>query len=296
MKNIFVLLICGACLTACSHSEEEAKLEETTTPDTALASIKEDTVAVDGMTGATNVVNAPSFNGLIVLPPDHDVTITLTMGGSVHSLTMLPGQAVRHGEVIATLDNPEFIDLQQTYLDAVAQCEFLQKEYERQQVLAASDVASQKRLQQSKADYLSMLSRLRAAEARLKVLGVDVDALKGGDLQPYLSVKSPISGYVTNLEANVGKYFNAGEPICDIINKDVPLLQLTAYEKDLTHLHIGDSVRFRVNGMGEENFEAVLISIDQTVDDTNRSVKVYARVCRPDSRFRPGMYVNARFK
>lgn len=297
MKKTVVLLIGGICLAACSPSGQEEIKEAPSTEPTMITAQKEETAeAPDGVTGATNVANAPSFNGLIVLPADHNVTVTLTMGGSVHRLSLLPGQYVQKDEEIATLENPEFINLQQSYLEAVAQSEYLQKEYERQQVLADQDAASQKRLQQSKADYLSAKSRLSAAAAQLTLLGVDLQALQKDGIQPYLSVKAPLNGYITNMNANTGKYFNAGEPICDIINKEGLLLQLTAYEKDLARLHVGDSIHFRVNGMSDKYFEAQLISVDQSVDEKNRSIKVYARIQTAEPQFRPGMYVSAKIR
>lgn len=301
MKKILIsLLIGGICLSACSQSEQQkAKEAPSSEPSqtTALkANITEETDTPDAITGATNIANTPSFNGVIILPTDCNVTVTLTMGGSVHHLSLLPGQYVQKGEVIATLENPTFINLQQSYLEALAQTEYLQKEYDRQQVLAAQDVASQKRLQQSKADYLSEKSRLSAASAQLTLLGINLQALQSNGLEPYLPIKAPLSGYITNMNANVGKYFNAGEPICDIINKERLLLQLTAYEKDLSQLHIGDSIQFHVNGFSDKIFEARLTSIDQSVDEQNRSIKVYARIKTPNSQFRPGMYVSARIR
>jgi len=109
-----------------------------------------------------------------------------------------------------------------------------------------------------------------------------------------LEVKAPLSGYVAGLSINLGKYVNAGEPICDVIDKGETLLCLTAYEKDLADLSIGNQVQFRVNGMGKETFHAVLISIGQEVDETSRSLEMYARVKETNPRFRPGMYVSAR--
>ena len=100
-----------------------------------------------------------------MIPPQQHATITLSMGGAVHSVSFLPGDYVRKNQVILTLENPEFIALQQTWLDAAAQTEFLEKEYLRQQNLASHEAASQKRMQQSKAEYLSMKSRLDAAAA-----------------------------------------------------------------------------------------------------------------------------------
>ena len=86
--------------------------------------------------------------------------------------SLLPGQYVSKNAVIATLENPEFITLQQTYLDSHAQTEYLQAEFERQKNLSAEQAASQKKYQQSKADYLSMKSRQDAAAAQLSLLGI----------------------------------------------------------------------------------------------------------------------------
>ena len=220
-------------------------------------------------------------------------TVTLTMGGTIHSTSLLPGEYVKKGTVLVTLENPDFIDLQQTYLDAHAQAEYLLKEYERQERLSAEEAASQKRFQQSKADYFSMKSRLEAAAAQLTILGIDPDELLRNGIRPYLEVKSPLNGYVASMNLNLGKYIEAGQPVCDVIDKGETLLCLTAYEKDLQDLEPGKRVQFRVNGMGEQTFHATLLSVGQEVDETSRSLEVYARVKESNARFRHGMYVSA---
>ena len=136
-----------------------------------------------------------------------------------------------------------------------------------------------------------MKSRVDAAAAQLRLLGVDVARLKDSGISSYLEVKAPISGYVTNMNGNVGKFFNAGDPICDVIDKASLLLELTAYEKDLDKLKIGDEFDFHVNGIADKTFKATLLSVDQMVDDENRSVKIYLRIKNPGTEFRPGMYV-----
>ena len=117
-----------------------------------------------------------------------------------------------------------------------------------------------------------MKSRLDAAAAQLLILGVDARSLQTKGIQPYLEIKAPLNGYVTNMNVNVGKYFNVGEPVCDVIDTQAPMLQLTAYEKDLDKLNVGDRMEFHVNGMGNETFEAVLASIDLMGDNANRSI------------------------
>ena len=119
MKKIFypVLLL---VLAACKNPEQTS---ETIVPAPAIADIPTDTVTtqVDGITSATSKPNQVSFNGTIVLPPQRQATVALTMGGVVKHTSLLPGQQVRQGALLATLENPDFIALQQTYLDSHAQ-------------------------------------------------------------------------------------------------------------------------------------------------------------------------------
>jgi len=198
--------------------------------------------------------------------------------------------------VILYLENPEFIQLQQTYLEATAQEEYLEAEYKRQEILSRQEAASKKRFQESKAEYLSMKSRKEAAAAQLKILGIVPEQLISDGIQPYLEVKAPISGYMTGTKMNLGKYVNAGESMCDIIDKGEAMLRLIAYEKDLDNFSTGSILSFTVNGMEDNHFRAHVISVGQEVDGVSRSLDVYAKVEGTHPRFRPGMYVTAQIE
>lgn len=294
MKQRMIYLMLALLATSCSSTSEQLASSAGTAETVAQSDADStQTPEVDGVSGATNVANPPSFNGVIVMPPQNHVTVTLSMGGSVQNIRILPGEYVRKGEIILTLANPAFIELQQSYLDAAAQTEYLAKEYDRQQKLVSGESASLKRMQQSKADYLSMKSRMEAAAAQLTLLGTDTATLNQKGIRTYLEVRAPRNGYVTNMDINAGKYYAAGEPVCDVIDKSTPMLQLTAYEKDLDKLLPGSCFTFKVNGMPDSTFSAELISVDQMVDNMNRSIKVYARITQACPNFRPGMYVSA---
>lgn len=296
MKRIIIpfaiLLICS-----CS-SDKKTSLPEERTPavtDT-TAAVMTPATPVDATTGATSKANQVSLNGTIVLPPQSAATVALTMGGIVKSTTLLPGTFIKQGTTLATLENPEFIDLQQNYIDSHAQMEYLEAEYQRQKNLSAEQAASQKKFQQSKADYLSMQSRMEGAAMRLSLLGIQAESLLKSGIQPLLQVKAPINGYVTDVRMNIGKYINAGDPLCEIVDKSRTLLRLTAYEKDLEDILPGATVQFRVNGLGSQTFNATVLSIGQKVDEVSRSLEVYARINDVNPLFRPGMYITARIK
>lgn len=300
LQYIICIAFVAMTFTACQSkamaesekiTEKTESSEATSTSSTSMSTVKID--SVDAYTAATARHSALSFNGVIVTPPQSEATVALTMGGVVRKATLLPGQYVQKGSLLATLENPDFIDLQQNYLESLAQVEYLKEEYNRQKALSDQKAASLKKYQESKAEYLSMQSKLSAAEARLSLLGISGEQLQQNGIQPLLEVKAPISGYLSEININRGKYVQAGEPICEIIDKSAPMLCLTTYEKDLAGIKDGDTVLFRVNGMENKNFQATIISIGQLVDPINRSIKVYARINQNHPQFRPGMYVTA---
>ncbi|MCL2512233.1 MAG: efflux RND transporter periplasmic adaptor subunit, partial [Bacteroidales bacterium] len=230
----------------------------------------------------------------LAIPPQYHATVTLFMDGVVKNASLLSGAFVKKGELLAILENPEYIALQQSFIESHAQEEYLEAEFRRQEMLADGEAASKKTLQQSKADFLSMKSRREAAAAQLLLLGFDPVKILSEGILPQLELLSPIDGYVANVQVNTGKYVTAGDPVCDVIDKNRMLLKLTVYEKDINKLKMGDHLEFRVSGMETRTFYATIISLGQMVDNVSRSLEVYARVNVGGEQFRPGMYVSAR--
>ena len=295
-----VLAILTACNSATNTKQEmptsvTADSVTVISPDSTAYSQPYDSTSIDGTTAAT-AINKVSFNGTLIVPPQNFASVTMLMGGIIRSVNLLPGNYVKKGTLLATLDNPDFISLQQTYLESQAQTEYLKSEYNRQLVLSKEEVASVKKLEQSKADYLSMKSKMEAAAAQLSLLGISTQSLLKNGITPALEIKAPVNGYIGKVKVNVGKYLNEGDILCEIINKQETLLRLTTYEKDLKDIRLGAKVWFRVNGMGTKTFEAKLISIGQEVDETSRSLEVFAKVISEDPTFRPGMYVTAQIE
>lgn len=303
MKNIALSILTAATLASCGTPSPEADVTPSTnTISTEVATqamvAATDTVVemaeTDAVSSATSVVNQGSFNGTLVIPPQNEITVTLPIDGIVQSTSLLAGSYVRKGDLLATMVNPAFIDLQQNFLDSHAQTDYLESEYNRQKNLSEQQAASQKKLQQSRADYLSVKSRRDAAAAQLSILDISTDELLNKGISSTLAVHAPSDGYIGNVEINQGKHVMAGEPLCEIINKSRVMLRLIAYEKDLEKIKVGDRIAFRVNGMGDRTFNAELVSIGQRVDNINRSLELYARALETTPEFRPGMYITAR--
>ena len=290
MKKILIFIV---TLTIVSCGNKKTEQTNEVAIQTTVETAKTDNVETDALTSATRINNQPIFNGVLVIPPQYHVTITLFMDGVVKNTSLLSGTFVKKGELLATLENPEYITLQQSYIESHAQEEFLATEFRRQETLASGEAVSKKRLQESKAEYLSMKSRREAAAAQLKLLGFDPAQILADGIVPQLELRAPISGYVANVQINTGTYVTAGNPVCEIIDKNKMLLKLTIYEKDIDKIKVGDNLNFRVNGMGTQTFNAKVISLGQMVDNISRSLEVYATVIDSNPQFRPGMYISA---
>jgi|SRR5574344_92376 membrane fusion protein, heavy metal efflux system len=295
MNKIVILISFAIIIASCGTSGSEAT-SASKEAETAVATdtIAVDSTKVDAVSSATSKPNEVLFNGIITESPQHHATVAVTMGGTVNSTSLLPGQYVGKGSVIVTLKNPEFIALQQTYLESYAQAEYLKIEYERQQALNEERAVSQKNYQAGKAAYLSNESKLQSAAAQLQLLGVAPSLIVKSGIQQLLQVKAPVSGYISGVTINIGKYVQPGEPICEIIDKSNLLLSLTTYEKDVTKMRVGAKIEFRVNGIPDKLFKAAIISVGQNIDRLNRATEVYARIIDKDPQFLSGMYVNAR--
>ncbi len=292
MKTTLILAL-GLLLTACGNSTTSVPQE---TPEKKAVSSQNGQKQTKENEKSVNNRALPArttFNGTLVVPPQNRASVTLCMDATVKSTVLLPGARVNRGDLVATVENPAFIDLQQTFLESHAQEEFLHEEYLRQHILSKEEIASRKKLQQSKAAWLSMKSRKDAAAAQLSLLGIDTGQLLKAGIAPVLPVHAPIGGYVSGTDINPGRHVAAGAPLCEIIDKNRIMLRLTVYEKDLEGITEGDRIEFQVNGTGEKMFYANVTSIGKQVDKAARSVEVYAAIERPDERFMPGMYVTA---
>ena len=88
MIYLMFVLLTVSCSGQSDKQTESAGTSEVTQANEDSTQISE----VDGVSGATNVSNPPSFNGVIMMPPQNHVTVTLGMGGSVRDIRVMLGE------------------------------------------------------------------------------------------------------------------------------------------------------------------------------------------------------------
>lgn len=288
------MLLLTIGLGACSQKQAETKTEEhheeEGTVELTTQQLKSAGIAF-GKVEDKNLNAVIKVNGMLDVPPQQLVTVSAVMGGFVKSTKLLQGMKVKKGEVIATIQNPDFIQIQQDYLDNLSKLKFAELELKREQELAKENYTAQKTLQQVTADFNSLKAVNSALLEKLDILNIDPAVVEKGTIKSTVNILSPINGNVTEVNINIGKYVNAMDMICEIVDADHLHAELTVFEKDLPKIKVGQTVRFHLaNENKERSAKVYLINRKIAID---RTVRVHAHLDKEDATLVPNTYLKA---
>ncbi|MFA4853160.1 MAG: efflux RND transporter periplasmic adaptor subunit [Bacteroidales bacterium] len=236
--------------------------------------------------------NVLKVNGIVNVPPQNFVSVSVNMGGFVKSTDLVQGSPVTKGQVLAVIENPEFIELQQNYLESKNKLEFAEADYNRQKDLYKENVNSAKTYQLALSEYKILKIKVFALEQKLALIGIDAKQLEEEKITSSVSVVSPINGYVKTVNINIGKYVNPTDVMFEIVNNQKLTLELSLFEKDIEKVSIGQKIRFSMPNKSGKKQTAVVYQVGKTIGD-DKTVKVYASIDNEAQNLLPGMYVNA---
>ena len=231
-------------------------------------------------------------NGKIDVPPQNMVSISIPLGGYLKTTKLLPGMHVAKGEVIAVIEDQQYIQLQQDYLTTKSKLLFAQLDYERQKELNQSKASSDKVYQQATTDYKLYEITLNALAEKLRLVGIDVNKISSSNISRSINVYAPINGFVTKVNVNIGKYVSPTDVLFELVNPSDIHLALKVYEKDLDKIFIGQKLMAYTNGSPDKKHpcEILLIGKDLT---NERSTDVHCHFNDYDKSLIPGTYMNA---
>lgn len=233
-------------------------------------------------------------SGMIDVPPQSKAVISSFMGGFIKNTDLLIGDKVKKGERLVTLENPEFIELQQKYLESAAQLSYLSAEYERQQIMLDENVTSEKSFLKTESDYKSNLARYQSLKKNLRMLNIDPNTVEKGNITSQVSIYSPINGYVTQLYVSLGSHVSPADKIMEIMNTDHIHLELKVFERDLLQLKKGQKLVFEVPETTKKDLEGEVYLVGTTIDQDSRTAMVHAHIEEKDEyNFTAGMFVQA---
>lgn len=296
MKNIFAIYILLLLITSCkskenSPTENTIQTENLNTVKLTEAQMK-NTGIVLGKLATKSMASILKVNGTIDVPPQNMVSISVPLGGFLKYTKLLPGMHLAKGEAIATMEDQQYIQLQQDYLSASSNLKYAELEYHRQKELNASKAASNKTLEQAEAAFQNYKISAKSLYEKLKLIGINPDNLTEKNISRSIEIHSPIDGYVSHVNVNIGKYVNPTDVLFELVNPADIHLNLTIYEKDLDKLFIGQKLMAYNNHKPEIKYPCEIILIGKDLS-AERSVEVHCHFEQYDKTLIPGMFMNA---
>lgn len=295
MKNIIIIFIAFAILTSCSSVQTDTEVTTETINENVVeltdAQLKNSKIEI-GKIEQRSISSLLKVNGSIDVPPQNMVSISIPLGGYLKSTKLLAGMHISKGEILAVMEDQQYITLQQEYLTAKAKLLFAEDEFTRQEELNKSKAASDKVFQQAKVDYTTQKILVKSLSEKLKLIGINPENLNENNISRSINITSPIDGYVSSVNINIGKYANPSDILFELVNPTDIHLALTIFEKDINKLFIGQKLMAYTNINPDKKYPCEIILIGKDLSH-NRSAEVHCHFEQYDKTLIPGMFMNA---
>lgn len=244
-----------------------------------------------------NTADIITSNGYVDVPVENRSRISSVLGGFVTITDLLPGDRVQKGQVLARLENIEYLKLQQNFLEAREKLVYLKASFEAQSALAQENISSRKNFLHAQAEYLTMQANYESLAKQLKMIKIDPLQLRSDQMESSVSLLAPFDGHITQIYVVNGTFVNPTDVICEVISTKHLHLELKVFEKDVLKLRIGQTIEFRIPEASRDTFGGKVVTIGKEVEGNERTISVHAHIHGERTvNLLPGMYVEARIR
>ena len=293
MKKVLIIFL---SLMIFSCSKEEVVQEEIGTVVGDQVSLTDLQIKNSGIETSTlnnlDIAHKIMLTGQVDVPPQGMASVSAPSGGYVRVSKFMPGNYVSKGQTLATLENPELVQLQQDYLLAKSNLQYAQQDYSRQKDLnenkASSDKVTQKAFNESQNQNILM----KGMAQKLSAMGINPGSLNANNIRRSFAVTSPISGYISTVNVNIGQYVSPMDKMFDIVNTGDLHLALKVFEKDLSKIKVGQKVYGFTNQNPAKKYEARVFIIGKDFS-ADRSVLIHCHFVDNSLQLLPGTFMNA---
>ncbi len=290
--GVLVLLIVG--LTACAGPSKTAS-PSSPAPQSAAT----DLVVPESAQGIRTVIVArqqiPDYlevPGRIQADPTRVVRVFPPVGGRLVSVEVRPGDRVRKGQTLATLESSDVASARSDYLKARADSELKERAMKRASLLFENQVLSEKEYHQAEADAQMAKAELERARARLQTLGISPE----GPSNRYV-VAAPRAGVILDIGGAQGEFsksLDSPAPLCTIADLSVVWAVGEVYEKDLAGLKADAPAQVAVSAYPDEKWRARVTAISSALDPVTRTLKLRVVLENPNRKLKPEMFISIR--
>lgn len=278
-----------------SQNTESAENEEGEEGVVEITSEQAETIGLElNQIEEKSLGNSVKVTGILELYPQYKANISPFVGGNVSSIQVIEGDEVRRGQVLAYLQHPDIISMQQEFQEKNDELVFLKQDFERKQTLYDKGVSSAKDFQMAQSKFRSTTSSVNALSAKLKLLGFNLDKIAKGEIFPAVPITSPIGGFVDEVMVSLGDYVAPQTKMFAVSDNSEIHADFKVYEKDIYKVKEGQQIYFTVASKPDQLIKAKIHAIGKTFETDPKAVHVHADIHNEDKELLPGMYVEGR--
>ena len=296
MKHIYIILI-SLALIACEESENQSKTTTKELPSNGIVVTKAQFNTEKMQLG---MLTEQWFNtkvkatGFIDVPPQNKSSVSTFMGGYIVKTPLLIGDKVKKGQLLISLENTDFVEIQQQYLEVAEQLHYLKSEYKRQEILYNEKITSQKNFLKAESAYKSTLALYSGLRKKLVMMNINPHALEKGKISSKINLYAPIDGYITKVNVSNGSYVSPADEILEIVNTEHIHLELSVFEKDILKIKKNQQILFKIPEATDSVFKAEVHLVGTSVNEKDRTIKVHGHIEDDEhTNFIMGMFVEA---
>ena len=294
MRQLLVSIMLAAGMFACGSPAEQ---KPAPTPDSSSAptdiSIPPNSSGVQTIVVAQkSVPDYLEIAGRIQPDPTKVIHVYPPLGGRVTSVEVRPGDHVRRGQEIATLDSSDVAAARSDYQKSRTDAELKARALVRAADLYQHNAIAEKDYQQAVADDQMAKSELDRARTQLKVLGVSPDGAMDS-----LSVTAPRDAVVLDVGAAPGEFsksLDAPAPLCTLADLSTVWVMGDVYEKDIVGVKAGDRAEISVSAYPDQKLEGAVGNVGDAIDPVTHALRLRVILPNPGDRLKPEMFASIR--
>lgn len=234
-------------------------------------------------------------SGTLGLPPNAYSSVSAKANGFIkNSNKYVEGSYVEKGVVMAYLENPDFIQQQQKYLEVTAELTFLKQELERQQTLVNEDAGVVKNVQKLQAEVDMKTATQKGIDRQLKYLGINVSNLTSDNIVERITIRAPMTGYITSIAMHNGMYVQPEMELMEIVTDEHLHLELDVFEKDIALLKEDQEISYTVPAMGTEVYKGEVHVIGREFNTDNKTIRIHGHLEKERPRFIKDLFIEAK--
>ena len=298
MKTNYTILLTAIILSSCGTSskpqsakEDAVAVVESTTvqltkEQATLAQLELAPIQQGKMKGITHL------NGVIDVPPTGIASVSIPMGGYIQDINLIPGTFVKKGQVLATVKDPAYVQLQENYLSTKAKLSYLQQDLDRQKTLLTQEAVSKKSFQQIQADFNTNAIQLKALSEQLKLINIQPESLTTERMSSLVQLVAPIAGYISKVNINRGKYVTPSDILLEIINPNDIHAAITIYEKDIANFKIGNKGTVSLSQDPSKKYPVSVLAVAHNINEDKTGL-LHCHFEKIPANVLPGMFLTA---